>query len=54
MLPQRLMQVIHLVLDVVAAETITRLLHFGVELPCFHGAGVLVLAGFQYVLDGIG
>ena len=53
-LPQRLMQVIHLVLDVVAAETITRLLHFAVKLPCFDSAGVLVLARFQYVMDSIG
>ena len=54
MLPQRLMQIIQLILDVVAAETITGLLNFAVELSGFDSTGVLVLAGFEYMLDGIG
>ena len=52
-LPQRLVQVIQSILDIVTAKLIARLLYFRKQLARRGAAGFLIAPGFQNVMNGV-
>ena len=51
--PQRLVQVIQSILDIVTNKLIARLLYFRKQLARRGAAGFLIVPGFQNVMNGV-
>ena len=51
MLTQGFVQIVHLIVDIVATESVSGLQDFRMQLLCFDATGVLVMPRFEHVLD---